>query len=260
MPQRAFEPSRDRVPASLRLCERDASVLHHARRPGGLPCRRFALRAGALGFAAGARDPLVPPAHLQRRTRGARLDAAARGALETLALLVGPCVSAGAAALLCDLALAAPTGLADAAVFVRDATTWRRVSLGEIVTTTEPFADSPRRAAHALCVRVRGYALGRFVAAMEGYALAEIPNAGYTARHLLRVFVLEGEVDEARLDAWARDRAARRARRAAGDDLEVDPLPARITLRHKGSGWHHVATGIAAHTHESQLALSLITI
>ena len=165
-----------------------------------------------------------------------------------------PCVSAGAAALLCDLALAAPTGLADAAVFVRDATTWRRVSLGEIVTTTEPFADSPRRAAHALCVRVRGYALGRFVAAMEGYALAEIPNAGYTARHLLRVFVLEGEVDEARLDAWARDRAARRARRAAGDDLEVDPLPARITLRHKGSGWHHVATGIAAHTHESQLA------
>jgi hypothetical protein len=138
--------------------------------------------------------------------------------------------------------------------FVRDATLWRRATLGELAVSPEPEADAPRRAAQAVCVRVRGYALGRFVAAMEGYALAEIPNAGYTARHLLRVFVLDGEVDEARLDAWARDRAARRARRAAGDDLVVDPLPARITLRHKGSGWHHVATAIAARAHESQLA------
>jgi hypothetical protein len=68
------------------------------------------------------------------------------------------------------------------------------------------------------------------------------------------VFVLDGEVDAARLDAWGEARAARRARRAAGEDLEVDPLPARITLRHNGSGWRHVATGIAAHAHESQLA------
>jgi ATP-dependent Clp protease ATP-binding subunit ClpC len=243
--------------ASHHLSEHGSSRHDHNRYRGGLrPRAGFIERPSVVHEESALRiaQEVLAPLDDAAVALGARLDAAARGALETLALLVEPCVSAGAAALLCDLALAAPTGLADAAVFVRDATTWRRVSLGEIVTTTEPFADSPRRAAHALCVRVRGYALGRFVAAMEGYALAEIPNAGYTARHLLRVFVLEGEVDEARLDAWARDRAARRARRAAGDDLEVDPLPARITLRHKGSGWHHVATGIAAHTHESQLA------
>ena len=243
--------------ASHHLSEHGSSRHDHNRYRGGLrPRAGFIERPSVVHEESALRvaQEVLAPLDDAAVALGARLDAAARGDLETLALLVEPCVSAGAAALLCDLALAAPTGLADTAVFVRDATLWRRASLGELAVSPEPEADAPRRAAQAVCVRVRGSALGRFVAAMEGYALAEIPNAGYTARHLLRVFVLEGEVDEARLDAWARDRAARRARRAAGDDLEVDPLPARITLRHKGSGWHHVATGIAAHTHESQLA------
>lgn len=187
-------------------------------------------------------------------TLAARLDAAAAGDEARVAVILEACAQPGAGGVLCELALAAPSSLAWSELWVSaiDEREWR---------TVEPRALSPEGElsprVHRLCVALRGHAIREYVSAMEGYALATIPSAGWTARHLVRIFVLDGEVSRARLDAWVRARTEARARRAAGEDRAVDALPPRITLRGDGRAWRHVSTGLAHTAHEAQLAALL---